>query len=89
MALLFEEPFATYVIVVPASHKRYWHAQGTLLDSRKFYIGSTTTSVHSRQDARVRKLPGTVYQYGAYGTLFSRTCGLLRQSDSSFREVPE
>ena len=56
MALLFEEPFATYVIVVPASHKRHWHAQGILLDSRKFYIGSTTTSVHSRQDARIRKL---------------------------------
>ena len=56
MALLFEEPFATYVIVVPASHKRHWHAQGILLDSRKFYIGSTTTPVHSRQDARIRKL---------------------------------
>ena len=56
IALLFEEPFATYVIVVPALHKRHWHAQGTLLDSRKFYIGSTTASVHSRQDARIRKL---------------------------------
>ena len=39
-----------------ALHKRHWHAQGTLLDLRKFYIGSTTTSVHSRQDARIRKL---------------------------------
>ena len=34
----------------------HWHAQRILLDSRKFYIGSTTTSVHSRKDARIRKL---------------------------------
>ena len=55
MAMLFEAPYTTYVIVIPALNKRQWHPTGVLLED-KIYVGSTTKSVHSRQDARVRKL---------------------------------
>ena len=53
--MLFEAPHTTYVIVIPALNKRQWHPSGVLLED-KVYIGSTTKSIHSRQDARVRKL---------------------------------
>ena len=53
--MLFEAPHTTYVIVIPALNKRQWHPAGVLLED-KVYIGSTTKSIHSRQDARVRKL---------------------------------
>ena len=55
-ALLFEQPYATYVVIIPQLSKRHWHYESSLLDPRKFYIGSTSVSVHSRQDARLRKL---------------------------------
>ena len=55
LAMLFEAPHTTYVIVIPALNKRQWHPSGVLLED-KVYIGSTTKSIHSRQDARVRKL---------------------------------
>ena len=55
-ALLFEQPYATYVLILPQLSKRQWRKDSCILDSRKFYIGSTSVSVHSRQDARIRKL---------------------------------
>ena len=55
-ALVFEQPCATYVVILPQLSKRQWRRNQCVLDSRKFYIGSTSVSVHSRQDACVRKL---------------------------------
>ena len=55
-AMLFEQPHATYVVIIPQLSKRQWRSGSCILDSRKFYIGSTSVTVHSRQDARIRKL---------------------------------
>ena len=52
LAMLFGAPHTTYAIVIPALNRGQWH---TLLDD-KVYIGFTTKSVHSRQDARIRNL---------------------------------
>ena len=54
--MLFEQPYATYVVIIPQLSKRQRRADSCILDSRKFYIGSTSVTVHSRQDARLRKL---------------------------------
>ena len=41
---------------MPRVEKRGWNRfHGALLQRRRFYIGSTTVSVHSRHDARLRK----------------------------------
>ena len=55
-AMLFEQPYAAHVVIIPQLSKRQWRAGSCILDSRKFYIGSTSVTVHSRQDARIRKL---------------------------------
>ena len=44
------------MVTIPQLSKRHWRYESTLLDPRKFYIGSTSVSVHSRQEARLRKL---------------------------------
>ena len=49
-------PCSTYVVVLPALQRRQWTKTGSLLDAKKFYVGSTTKTVHQRHDARIRKL---------------------------------
>ena len=48
----FERANATYVLVIPMSSLR---KRKNVLDLKKFYVGSTTVTCHSRQDARIRK----------------------------------
>ena len=43
-------------MLMPLTKKRGWHYRcGALLQRKRFYVGSTSVSVHSRQDARLRK----------------------------------
>ena len=48
----FERANATYVLVIPIISVR---KRKNVLDLKKFYVGSTTVTCHSRQDARIRK----------------------------------
>ena len=48
----FERANATYVLVIPVSSLR---KRKNVLDPKKFYVGSTVVTCHSRQDARIRK----------------------------------
>ena len=48
----FERANATYVLVIPMSSLR---KRKNVLDLKKFYVGSTKVTCHSRQDARIRK----------------------------------
>ena len=53
---LFEQSNTVYILLLPLMEKRGWHhVHGALLQRRRFYIGSTSVSAHSRQDARLRK----------------------------------
>ena len=53
---LFEQSNTVYVLLMPLMEKRGWHhIHGALIQRRRFYIGSTSVSAHSRQDARLRK----------------------------------
>ena len=53
---LFEQSNTVYVLLLPLLEKRGWnHMHGALFHRRRFYIGSTAVSAHSRQDARLRK----------------------------------
>ena len=43
-------------MIMPLAKKRGWNYRcGALLQRKRFYVGSTSVSVHSRQDARLRK----------------------------------
>ena len=43
-------------MIMPLAKKRGWKYRcGALLQRKRFYVGSTSVSVHSRQDARLRK----------------------------------
>ena len=53
---LFQPSNTVYVMLMPLTKKRGWHYRcGALLQRKRFYVGSTSVSVHSRQDARLRK----------------------------------
>ena len=53
---LFQSSNTVYVMIMPLTKKRGWDYRcGALLQRKRFYIGSTSISVHSRQDARLRK----------------------------------
>ena len=53
---LFQSGKTVYVMIMPLAKKRGWNYRcGALLQRRRFYVGSTSVSVHSRQDARLRK----------------------------------
>ena len=53
---LFQSSNTVYVMLMPLTKKRGWHYRcGALLQRKRFYVGSTSVSVHSRQDARLRK----------------------------------
>ena len=56
IADMMSTPCSTYVVVLPALQRRQWTKTGSLLDAKKFYVGSTTKTVHQRHDARIRKL---------------------------------
>ena len=49
---LFQSGNTVYVMIMPLAKKRGWNYRcGALLQHRPFYVGSTSVSVHSRQDA--------------------------------------
>ena len=53
---LFQTANTVYVMIMPLTKKRGWDYRcGALLQRKRFYVGSTSVSVHSRQDARNRK----------------------------------
>ena len=53
---LFQSGKTVYVMIMPLAKKRGWDYRcGALLQRKRFYVGSTCVSVHSRQDARLRK----------------------------------
>ncbi len=53
---LFQSGNTVYVMIMPLTKRRGWHYRcGALLQRKRFYVGSTSVSVHSRQDARLRK----------------------------------
>ena len=52
----FERANSTYVILLPQIGKHYRKGQKPeIIAPKKFYIGSLAVTVHSRQDARIRK----------------------------------
>ena len=53
---LFQSSNTVYVMLLPLTKKPGWHYRcGALLQRKRFYVGATSVSVHSRQDARLRK----------------------------------
>ena len=53
---LFESSNTVYVLLMPLVKKRGWDSRsGALVQRRRFYVRSTSVSVHSRQDARRHK----------------------------------